>query len=534
MLEPTHSLAILSSDGVPLATDVYLPTSPTKHGTVLVRLPYGRRGQIAFLPGLAELLCGRGWALVTQDVRGKFDSLGDQNPFVFEMGDSYQTLEWITRQSWSDGRVVPAGDSYFGYTAWAAAASGHHSVKGLMVRVTSPTITRDWMSRGGIFLLGNMTEWAASTWMEAGWVDANLNWKIMPSSNILSSAFGGRRNNYYESWAKDVNGMSWGAVDADLRRAVQKPAVIAHVGGWWDIFQRGQIKTWRDARSFNSGNVQPLIMDATDHVLDPFLPPGVKGIDVVADISLRRARLSTEWQQLLDVMDHLDNREFLTSSVRWRPGLGDWRESSDWPPVEARILSLFLVNGQHATQSPEGGDLAFKRVGGGKVTWIHDPELPVPTMEKDLWRPLLSSSDHSNIHERPDVATFTSVPFKTGITLAGNAFLNIKVGTSCGSGHLMATLCHLWPDATATPIGEGAVAFSDAINGELVNVDLGNLGYQLPHGHQLRLAVTSSSYPRYTIHPGNAESPFYAERRFPMDVWIQPDDDTHLTIMVVE
>ena len=534
MQEPTYSSGVVTSDGITLSTDVYLPSSPVSHGTVLVRLPYGKRGQMAYLPGLAELLVDRGWALVAQDVRGKFDSSGDRSPFVFEVSDSYQTLEWISKQTWSDGRVVAAGDSYFGYTAWAAAASGHHSVKGLMVRVTSPFVSRDWMSRGGVFLLGNMTDWAASTWMESGWVDTTLDWGITPSSQVLSSAFGGCRNPYYEAWARDLSGSSWGPVDLDLRTAARTPAVIAHVGGWWDIFQRGQVKTWRDSRAINPGIAQPLIIDATDHVLDPFLPPGQKGVDVIADIAARRAQLSTEWRILLQVIDHLDDRATLNSNVHWRPGLGEWRESSNWPPEDAHALSLFLINGQHAIRSPEGGNLVFKDLNGGEVSWVHDPKKPVPTIEGDLWRPLLSSSDHSTIHERQDVPTFTSIPFVDGITLAGNAFLDVKVRSSCFSGHLMATLCHVWPDGTATPIGEGAAAFSGSVDGGMVRVDLGNLGYQLPANHQLRLALASSSYPRYVLHPGSEESPFDAGKRYPADISIDLNSTATLTLIICD
>ena len=71
----------------------------------------------------------RGYVLVVQDVRGKFRSEGETMPFMHEVDDGYDTLEWIVAQPWSDGVVGMWGDSYYGYTQWAAVASGHPALQ---------------------------------------------------------------------------------------------------------------------------------------------------------------------------------------------------------------------------------------------------------------------------------------------------------------------------------------------------------------------------------------------------------------------
>ncbi len=124
-------------DGVRLATDVYLPQGDATPGpTILTRLPYDKNGEYTFMPQIASYFLGRGYRVVVQDVRGKFRSEGETLLFVNEADDGYDTLDWISRQQWSDGVVGMWGDSYYGYTQWAAVSSGHPALRAFVPRVT--------------------------------------------------------------------------------------------------------------------------------------------------------------------------------------------------------------------------------------------------------------------------------------------------------------------------------------------------------------------------------------------------------------
>src|SRR3954451_21433864 len=111
-------------DGVELATDVYLPEGQGAWPAVLVRLPYDKNGRYCWMPFISRHFTGRGYAFLPQDVRGKFRSGGEVNAFVHEVGDGYDTIQWITEQPWSNGDVGMWGDSYYGFTQWAGGAPG--------------------------------------------------------------------------------------------------------------------------------------------------------------------------------------------------------------------------------------------------------------------------------------------------------------------------------------------------------------------------------------------------------------------------
>lgn len=527
--QPDETAFITAPDGIKLATDIYLPkgTGKTTFGTVLVRLPYGKREAVAFLPGVAERLSERGWALVTQDVRGKYDSTGELEPLIHEIADGLATLNWIEKQSWSNGIVVPAGDSYFGYTAWAAAASGHDSVRGLMVRVTSPNVSRDWFYRQGIFMNAHMTEWVSSTWMGKEWLMADLDWSLRDTKKIFENSFDGKSSKPLSKWMENKPGsVFWNNMDIDYRAALKRPLVVAHTGGWWDIFQRGQIRTWRESKAMGTG-IHLLRMDAVDHVLDPLTKPHTPVIDVMADPELRWKALDSELAPLFEVLSLVENggRQQDCGAVKWKAGFGQWQSGECWPPVDSVQRLFYPIDSSQAFTSAQGGVLANSAAWPGKVNWRHNPLNPVPTLETDIWRPLLSGADQTENDERDDVATFSTHPLEAQLSIAGHIEFTAKFGASNDVAQVVINLSHVWPDGTAVSIADGTALIEEAKTAPSVTVDLGDLAYELPAGSQLRLSISGSNYPKYQVVSSDLFAGF--------DQWMVIDKTAVLSISVL-
>ena len=74
-----QTVMVPMSDGVKLATDVYLPDGKRPFPIVLVRTPYGRENVAG---GLAKVGAAAGVAMVFQDMRGRFGSGGENLPFL--------------------------------------------------------------------------------------------------------------------------------------------------------------------------------------------------------------------------------------------------------------------------------------------------------------------------------------------------------------------------------------------------------------------------------------------------------------------
>ena len=111
-------------DGVELMTDVHMPAEGGPFPTVVTRTPYDRAHEMIFSVPSAIDLAQRGFAVVSQDTRGRYDSGGDWYPFVNEADDGQDALKWAASQPWSNGKLGMIGASYFGLTQWQAAQSG--------------------------------------------------------------------------------------------------------------------------------------------------------------------------------------------------------------------------------------------------------------------------------------------------------------------------------------------------------------------------------------------------------------------------
>src|SRR5262245_60989905 len=76
-------------DGVRLAANVFLPQAEGRYSTVLVRTPYNKGKDL--IPNYHVFL-ENGYAVMVQDVRGRYESGGQFRPFTQELPDGDDTL----------------------------------------------------------------------------------------------------------------------------------------------------------------------------------------------------------------------------------------------------------------------------------------------------------------------------------------------------------------------------------------------------------------------------------------------------------
>ena len=108
-------------DGVKLAANVFKPDGPGPWPVVLMRTPYIKDGRMMGSLAGVKRYTDRGIVFVLQDVRGKGHSEGHYAAFADDIPDGYDTVEWIAKQPWSNGKVGITGASAMGITSNMAA-----------------------------------------------------------------------------------------------------------------------------------------------------------------------------------------------------------------------------------------------------------------------------------------------------------------------------------------------------------------------------------------------------------------------------
>lgn len=99
-----------------------------------------------------------GYVGVVANSRGKRSSKNAIVPWEYEGEDATRAIDWISKQSWSNGEVVMYGGSYNGFTQWAAAKHMHPALKA-MAPYTAASLITGLPYENNIALTGNY-QWA--------------------------------------------------------------------------------------------------------------------------------------------------------------------------------------------------------------------------------------------------------------------------------------------------------------------------------------------------------------------------------------
>ncbi len=537
MAEPDETTVVITRDGTRLATDLYVPRGRGRVPAVVARTPYGKRSNAVWFPAIGRLTADNGMAFVAQDTRGHYESEGELRPFA-EADDGWDTLEWITNQPWCDGSIAVFGESYVGFSAIAAAATGHPAVRAAALRNTTTDIRGDWLRHQGVLRLEFVLRWALAAWSGRDNLAPEFDWTVRPLQQIVPSlgpSIGQERVPLIlDAWAAGGGPKSVWRDEAALPVLFDRLRVPAHITtGWWDLLVRGAIRDWRRLAA-RDGIDSRLVAEPTDHAGHDWSDGPTQ--DPLADFDALASRMPSILSSELAFL-----RAHLLGFDEGMPGVASWtlthvgeQHTTSWPPSGAGPFTLHLVDGGQARRGPEGGALSVRadRVPVA-ASWRHDPADPVPALEGETLDGWFHRPDDRVTQVRDDVLTFTSEPFRGPLDLAGPVVAELVLASPAVGGHVMAKLSDVYPDGTARRICDGAFLLAPGRGDVVARVGLADTGYRVRHGHRLRLEVASSAFPRYVLHPGTTDDPWIARRTKPSNFSLRTGpggSSLHLTV----
>jgi putative CocE/NonD family hydrolase len=519
------NLWIPMRDGVHLRADLYLPGSDLPTEAIVIRMPYGKREPYCWMPVIGRFWARRGYACLIQDVRGRFASEGQFVPFVNEGRDGYDTIAWIAEQPWCNGAVGIMGESYYGYTSWAAAVEGHPALKCAAPSTTSMDIYGNWVYNSGAFCLQTMGIWGITMDSRTYTNEYRLHLRHLPLTAIDSRA--GTPSRIYQEWMNHpLRDDYW--EERNLTRAASRIAIpCLHIGGWYDVFLRSTYEDWERLRSSaadtRARENQWLFIGPGDHEFSTDFEP------TAGRMALGTQAAGKRWDLLSRFFDYwlkgLPNGFDATPRVTYfLMGHNRWRHADTWPPRGTIVQSWYLKSSGRAATDPgdgrlvgEGSQRGVQDSLGLPDHFLYDPADPVCASERiDLWHLAEHLQDRRPTERRLDVLTYTSPVLRQEVAVIGPIKVVLYASTDRRDTDFTATLVDVYSDGYAQLIQEGILRGryleGDRKIGLLqpgrvyrFQIDLWATAYVFAEGHAIRLEVSSSNFTRFDRNLNNGD-----------------------------
>jgi putative CocE/NonD family hydrolase len=500
-------------DGVRLSADLYLPEGDGPFPTVLMRTPYDNSQ-----PGVeqhARRLADAGFAVVTQDARGRFDSEGAYEPFRNEHDDGFDTQQWIGAQPWSTGRIGMTGGSYDGWVQWSSATRGSPHLSAIVPSVMATELHPGLVYRGGALNLGVLLTWGTRTSGRTRQRLDNQDWveqfRVLPVSEAANAV--GTDVPHWRDWIEhEGRDAWWDQLTLDPRFSGARAAALV-LGGWYDLYSSDTFTSWEAYRTRGGGDAPAsrVIVGPWPHALS--LSPVTGGVDFGDGSMLDLATLEVRWfERWLRGVDNGVDRE---PPVKvFLMGANEWRDSATWPLPGTEPQPWYLHSDGGANTVIGDGRLSPRRPDAHEPAdaYVYDPRYPVPTRggpnccqpEIIPWGPY----DQRDVEMRPDVLVYTSEPLERDLVVAGPIRVVLYASSDAADTDWTAKLVDVRPSGFAMNLCDGIARARWRHGGatpqllepglvERYEIDLMVTGNAFLAGHRIRVEISSSNFPRF-------------------------------------
>lgn len=552
--------AVPVRDGTRLAADVYLP----EHGegpwpVIFERTPYNKERQVHVRS--AHSFVRFGYVVVYQDVRGRFASEGEWYLAETEAEDGYDSMAWIRKQPWCNGRIGTTGLSYNNSNQSALATLRPEGlVAQFRCQGQSSYYRSGFRMEGGAMdgrLIPYMVHMATSS--KEALADPvllksldDMVGKLTPILTRGTFELGQTPLAGVPSYERSLYGvLTHGEYDEFWHNRGLSPeqfydevadVPMMMVGSWYDMHTNGTLRDYVSLRRRLKSPIRLVMgpwVHSEDNLGKPYSGDADYGAVACLDYNEERriwfdAVLKNEGGGQLEeppvrvfIMgggSGKKRRDAPYATKRLDHG-GSWRWEQEWPLARTEWTPYYL----HA-----GGLLAPEKPapGGAATTYRFDPSNPVPTVggSTSTMGGLVSPGGQDQrdsktgvpLNHRADVISFLTPPLEEEVEVTGPLKARLFVQSDAPDTDFTAKLIDQYPPSADYPegyalnVGDGVIrmryhkSFTEPEllkAGRLyeVEVDLTATANLFVKGHRIRLDISSSNFPKYDINPNTGE-----------------------------
>ena len=476
-------------DGVRLAADLYKPGDlepDDKLPVLLEYTAYRKTDSRSRNFSLYSYFIERDYIVVRVDIRGTGNSEGRLIPYEYsdiELDDGEVIIDWLSRQSFSNGNVGVFGISWGGFNAIQLAVRQPPALKAILaVDATEDLYQDDVHFMDGIM---HIDSWEMTQDLDNARPGA-------PDYIIDDDNFRNRFDT--EPWMltykkQQRDGPFWDRASArDKYDQIKIPAF--HIGGWYDGYRDSLPRMLA-----NSTAPVKAMIGAWSHSFphDPYPKPGVEW----------RHEAVRWFDQFLKGKDTgiLDEPRLAVYVREWHPpgpyldyAPGFWRWEEGWPIDRIQPTRMY-PQANHTLSAAQG------------EATIHSLRY-VPSSGVEAGGPVMWWGDVAH-DQRPTDAyslVYDTAPLVADTEILGLPMARLKVSADAPRANWMVRLSDVAPDGTVTQVAGAAFNGThrhsarepeDLVPGEefALDIEMHFTSWVFPKGHRVRFAVSNAQWP---------------------------------------
>ena len=564
---PDVDIMVSMRDGIRLATDIYLPAINGKAAagpfpTIMERTPYDKSTHPR--PETAQYFASRGYVVMFQDTRGRFNSEGSFTKYLDDPNDGYDTVEWAVQQAWSNGKVGTFGISYGAHTQAALAVAAPPHLTCTFMDSGGFTNAYDNSCRNsGAFELRQIC-WAftqAKVGKDAArdpsvkaalehedlgrWLQ-RMPWKQGHSPLSWAPEYG---EYIFEMWTRSDFDDYWKQVGICNELYFDRYADVPqlHMGGWYDPYTRTTTRNYSGLSPIKVGPIHMILGPWTHGAHDftyagdvDFGPQSVVAGNLAEDYNELRLRWFDRWLKDMDALDQ-DSRVkiFVMGGGDGRKNLqgrinhgGRWRNEQEWPLERTKFTCYYLHSGgtlstEIPAPHPEPSCYTF------------NPKDPVPTIGGNISSGadiMVGGAFHQRespdfygcaepylpLASRHDVLVFQTPPLEADTEVTGPVTVKLWAASSAVDTDFTGKLVDVYPPNMDYPQGFEMNLTDGIIRARYRNsfqraemmkpgriyeftIELYPTSNLYTKGHRIRVDISSSNFPRLDVNPNTGE-----------------------------
>ena len=469
---------ITMRDGVKLFTSIYTPKDTTVTYPVLMQrtpysvAPYGADKYRTRMGPNASLLRDK-YIFVYQDARGRYKSEGNfremtpaipnkkSNKDVDESSDTFDTIEWLLKNTNNNGRVGQWGISFPGYYSSASLPDAHPALKAVSPQapMSDEFIGDDCYHNGAFFLMDNFGFYSGfdgpksadgvnyQPFFKTNYNDAYqffLDFGPLKKANT-AAYFSDPKSVWRQVVAHPVYDAFWKSRNIKQHLKNVNPAVLV-VGGWFDAEDLyGALKTYAAIEKQSPENNTRLVMGPWTH--GGWAGPSWKSFANYQFGSDLNKFYQDEIETKFFNFYLKDKGTFDQPEVTvFETGSNEWKYYKTWPPKNSEPVPFYLAgDGKLSEKKPE--------IAKSSTEYDSDPAKPVPYTNVISARRNneYMAEDQRFAAQRPDVLVFQTDSLANDLTLTGEIAANLFVSMTGTDADFIVKVIDVWPAGSSLP-----------------------------------------------------------------------------------